>query len=160
MGIRIKGASTRNSQTKSFNVYARSQYGDSKLDYKLLDDNYSAVDGGKIKRYDSFSLRAVSWVDRLRERVVHSALRDLPALATYDSDRCMLFIDGELWGMYEIIEKSSDYYIQSNYGVPSENVSMIKNGEVEAGPETELDELEALGEFCRENDMSVAENYN
>ena len=92
--------------------------------------------------------------------MVHSALRDLPALATYDSDRCMLFIDGELWGMYEIIEKSSDYYIQSNYGVPSENVSMIKNGEVEAGPETELDELEALGEFCRENDMSVAENYN
>jgi len=160
MGIRVKGASTRNSQTKSFNVYARRQYGDSKLDYKLLDDNYSAVDGGKIKRYDSFSLRAVSWVDRLRERVVHSALRDLPALATYDSDRCMLFIDGELWGMYEIIEKSSDYYIQSNYGVPAENVSMIKNGEVEAGPETELDELEALGEFCRENDMSVAENYD
>ena len=87
MGIRIKGASTRNSQTKSFNIYARSEYGDSKLDYKLIDDNYSAIDGKVIKRYDSFSLRAVAWVDRMRERVVHSSLRDIPALATYDSDR-------------------------------------------------------------------------
>ena len=160
MGIRIKGASTRNSQTKSFNVYARSQYGDSKLDYKLIDDNYSAVDGDKIKRYDSFSLRSVSWVDRLRERVVHSSLRDLPALATYDSDRCMLFIDGELWGMYEIIEKSSDYFIQSNYGVPSENVAMVKNGELETGAEADYDDLEALCDYCLAHDLSVQSNYD
>ena len=159
MGIRIKGASTRNSQTKSFNVYARSEYGDSKLDYKLIDDNYAADDGKTVKHYDSFSLRAVAWVDRMRERVVHSSLRDIPSLATYDSDRCMLFIDGELWGMYEIIEKSSDYYIQSNYGVPAENVVMIKNGEVEEGTDSDLDELEALGEFCRKNDMTSAANY-
>ncbi|WP_294410218.1 CotH kinase family protein [uncultured Ruminococcus sp.] len=160
MGIRIKGASTRNSQTKSFNIYARSEYGDSKLDYKLIDDNYSAIDGKTIKRYDSFSLRAVSWVDRMRERAVHSSLRDLPALATYDSDRCMLFIDGELWGMYEIMEKSSDYYIQTNYGIPSENVVMIKNGEAEEGTERDLDELEMLGEFCQEHIMSSPENYS
>ena len=160
MGIRIKGASTRNSQTKSFNVYARSQYGDSKLDYKLIDDNYSAVDGSKIKRYDSFSLRAVAWVDRMRERVVHSSLRDLPSLATYDSDRCMLFIDGELWGMYEIIEKSSDYFIQSNYGVPAEDVAMIKNGELETGAETDYDDLEALCDYCLGHDLSVQSDYD
>ena len=160
MGIRIKGASTRNSQTKSFNIYARSEYGDSKLDYKLIDDNYSAIDGKVIKRYDSFSLRAVAWVDRMRERVVHSSLRDIPALATYDSDRCMLFIDGELWGMYEIIEKASDYYIQSNYDIPSENVVMIKNGEVEEGTDSDLEELEEIGEFCMAHDLSVDDNYN
>ena len=160
MGIRIKGASTRNSQTKSFNIYARSEYGDSKLDYKLIDDNRSAVDGKTINRYDSFSLRAVGWVDRMRERVVHSSLRDIPDLATYDSDRCMLFIDGELWGMYEIIEKSSDYYIQSNYGDPAENVAMIKNGEVEEGTADDLTELKLLGEYCRKHDVSSPENYN
>ena len=160
MGIRIKGASTRNSQTKSFNVYARSSYGDSKLDYKLIDDNYSAIDEKIIKHYDSFSLRAVGWVDRMRERVVHSALRDLPELATYDSDRCMLFIDGELWGMYDIIERASGYYIQSNYDIPSENVVMIKNGEVEEGTDADLEELEMLGEFCQSHDMTSSENYN
>ena len=160
MGIRIRGASTRNNQAKSFNLYARSKYGDSKLDYKLIDDNRSAVDGKTIKRYDSFGLRAVTWIDRLRERVVHSSLRDIPALATYDSDRCMLFIDGELWGMYEITEKASDYYIQSNYGVPSENVTLIKNGELEEGPDDEPLNLQLLGEFCRDNDLKNSENYD
>lgn len=160
MGIRIKGASTRNSQSKSFNVYARSKYGDSKLDYKLLDDNFSAIDGKVLDRYDSFSLRAVAWADRMRERVVHSSLRDLPALATYDSDRCMLFIDGELWGMYEIIERSSDYYIQTNYGIPAENVAMVKNGELEEGTADDYDELRLLGEYCKKHDMSSSDNYN
>ena len=159
MGIRIKGASTRNSQTKSFNVYARSEYGDSKLDYKIIDDNYSVTDGDVIDRYDSFSLRAVAWSDRMRERVVHSALRDVPSLATYDSDRCMLFIDGELWGMYELIEKSSDYYIQSNYGIPAENVAMIKNGELEEGTDEDYEELTLLGEFCKKHDMTSSDNY-
>ncbi|EWM54927.1 CotH kinase family protein [Ruminococcus flavefaciens] len=159
MGIRIRGASSRYSKAKNFNLYARSEYGSSKLDYKLIYDNYSAFDGSSIKRYDSFGLRAVSWVDRLRERVVNSSLRDLPALATYNSDRCMLFIDGELWGMYEITEKASDYYIQSNYGVPSENVTLIKNGELEEGPDDEPLNLQRLGDFCRDNDLSVPENY-
>ena len=160
MGIRIRGASTRNSQAKSFNVFARSKYGDSKLDYKLIDDNYSAADGKIIKRYDSFGLRAVTWVDRLRERIVHSALQDIPSLATYDSDRCMLFIDGELWGLYEITEKTSDYYIQSNYGVPSENVTIYKNGALEEGPDDEPSNIQHLGVFCRDNDLSVSENYD
>jgi len=91
--------------------------------------------------------------------VVNSSLRDMPALATYAGDRCMLFIDGELWGMYEITEKASDYYIQSNYGVPAENVSLIKNGELEEGHDDEPLNLQLLGEYCRDNDLTVPENY-
>ncbi|MCR4795774.1 MAG: CotH kinase family protein [Ruminococcus sp.] len=160
MGIRIRGASSRNSEAKSFNLYARSKYGDSKLDYKLIEDNDSVADGKTIKRYDSFGLRAVTWIDRLRERVVNSSLRELPSLATYSSDRCMLFIDGELWGMYEITEKASEHYIHSKYDIPSENVTLYKNGELEAGPEEEPHNLQHLGQFCRDNDLSVKENYD
>lgn len=160
MGIRLRGASTRNTPAKSFNLYARSKYGDSKLDYKIISGNKSVIDDKSIKRYDSFGLRSVSWVDKLREYAVHSSLRDFPALATYDSERCMLFIDGELWGLYDITEKASDYYIQSNYGVPAENVTIIKNGELEAGPDDEPLNLQMLGDFCRDNDLTVSENYD
>lgn len=159
MGIRIRGASTRNYEAKSFNLYAKSEYGDSKIDFKVIDDNRSVITGENIKRYDSFGLRAVTDIYRIREMAVHSALKDLPALGTYDSERCMLFIDGELWGMYEITEKASDYYIESNYNVPSENVTVIKNGELEDGPDDERQKLQSLGNFCRDNDLSVPENY-
>ncbi|MBR0511151.1 MAG: CotH kinase family protein [Ruminococcus sp.] len=159
MGMRIRGAGSRSSPAKSFNMFARSEYGDSKLDHKIIDNNLSAIDGKKIKRYDSFGLRAVEGIERLREYPVDFALKDHPDLATYSGERCMLFIDGELWGMYELTEKASDYYIQSHYGVPSENVTIIKNGEREEGPSDEPLNLQKLGEFCSVNDLSVPENY-
>lgn len=160
MGIRIKGASTRNSQSKSFNIYARSEYGDSKLEYPFLPDNRSCDDSKLIKKYDSFSLRAVGWVDRMRELAVTDPLKKLDDLATYDSRRCMLFIDGELWGMYDLLEKCSDYYIQSNYGVPAEDVCIIKNGELEEGPDSAYDELKALSDYCKTHDLSSSEAYD
>ncbi len=160
MGMRLRGASTRNSPAKSFNFYARGKYGDSKLDDPLIDGNVSELNGKPIKRYDSFGLRAVSWIDKLREYAVHSALRGRSALAGYDSGRCMLFLDGELWGMYEITEKASDYYIQSNYGVPAELVTLYKNGVLEAGPEDEPLNLQQLGDYCAEHDLSVQEYYD
>lgn len=159
LGVRIKGASTRNSQNKSFNLFARSEYGDSKLNYRLFDDNVNNVSGKMIKKYDSFSLRSVGWIDRMRELAVTSPLKELPTLATYDSRRCMLFIDGELWGMYEIMEKCSDQYIESNYDIPSENVSIIKNGKLEEGPEIDFDDLLRLSDYCKARDLSEQEAY-
>lgn len=160
MGVRIKGASTRNAQAKSFNLYARSEYGDSKLNYEIIDNNISYDDGKAIKKYDSFSLRAVTWLDKMRENILRQTLRDIPSLAGYDSNRCMLFIDGELWGMYDISEKSSDYFIQSNYGIPSENVAMVKNGELEEGEESDFDEIYELYKYCTKNDLSDTAKYN
>lgn len=159
MGIRIRGASTRNSPAKSFNFYVRSKYGASKLDYPLIDGNVSATDGKPVSRYDSFGLRTVTWIDKLREMPVHTALRDCPQLAGYDSERCLLFLDGEFWGMYEITEKASDYYIQSEYGVPAKNVTIIKNGALEAGDEDEPLHLQQLGDYCEEHDLTDPECY-
>ena len=115
IGIRIKGASTRNAAMKRFNVYARSEYGDSKLNFDLIQDNKAVDDGKQIKKYDSFSLRAVSWINRWRDHIVQAPLKDIDNMATIDSDKAIVFLNGEYWGLYEIQEKISDYYIQSNY---------------------------------------------
>ena len=115
IGIRIKGASTRNAAMKRFNVYARSEYGDSKLNFDLIQDNKAVDDEKQIKKYDSFSLRAVSWINRWRDHIVQAPLKDIDNMATIDSDKAIVFLNGEYWGLYEIQEKISDYYIQSNY---------------------------------------------
>ena len=125
IGRRIKGASTCNAAMKSFNVYARSEYGDSKLNFDLIQDNKAVDDGKQIKKYDSFSLRAVSWINRWRDHIVQAPLKDIDNMATIDSDKAIVFLNGEYWGLYEIQEKISDYYIQSNYGIAKEDVAMI-----------------------------------
>ncbi len=158
-GIRIKGASTRNSAMKSFNIYARSEYGDSKLNYSLIPGN-TALDNGKdIKTYDSFSIRANGWVDRIRDAIVQEPLKMLSNMPTLDRTKSILFINGEYWGLYDLSEKFSDDYFESNYGIPKEEVAFLKDGELEAGTEKDLSDFDFIIGFAEDNDMSIAGNY-
>ena len=54
----------------------------------------------------------------------------------------VLFLNGEYWGFYYLAEKYDVQYIEEYYGVEKgteiDNIIMIKNGNVEAGIETDL----------------------
>lgn len=158
-GIRIRGNSTRNSRHKSFSIFARSEYGDSKFNYKIIEGNVSADDGKKIKKYDSFAVRANTWVDRIRDAIVQEALEILPDDATLDRDKGVMFIDGEFWGYIDIQEKYSDYYFQSNYGIPSEDVAYLKDGIIEKGSDADQNDYDRMIYFASESDMSKSSNY-
>ncbi len=158
MGIRIKGASTRNSAQKSFNLYARSDYGASKIEYPLLPDNYD-IDGNLIEKYDSLSLRSVSSEERLRDGFAQGLIRDRENITTQNMKQCAVFLNGEYWGLYEITEKFSDYFIESNYGIEKQDVAMIKNGELEEGEQAEFDDLWAFAKEYSTKDLTNSANY-
>lgn len=159
LGIRIKGASTRNAAMKSFNVYARSDYGDSKLNFKLVPENTAIDDGKEIKTYDSFSIRSIGWIDRVRDGIVQEPLKILSNMPTLDRTKAIVFLNGEYWGLYELSEKFSDFYFQSNYGIAKEDVVYIKDGELETGTADDLTAYSDIITFAKENDMTNAENY-
>ncbi|MDO5559369.1 MAG: CotH kinase family protein [Oscillospiraceae bacterium] len=158
MGIRIKGASTRNAAQKSFNLYARSEYGASKLNYPLIDNNYS-LDGNLIEKYDTVCLRSVSDEVRLRDGFAQKLLSDREHITTQDMQQCVVFLNGEYWGLYEMTEKLSDYFIESNYGIEKENVAMIKNGELEEGDQSEYDSFYDFVYTYSKKDLSDPVNY-
>lgn len=140
MGVRIKGASTRNSPQKNFNLYARSDYGASKIKNTLLPYNYD-LNGNLIDKYDSVSLRAISDETRLRDGFAQKLLYDRENIVTQAMKPCVVFLNGEYWGLYEMTEKLSDYFVETNYGIPKENVAMIKSWEIEEGPQEECDKF-------------------
>ncbi|MBE6851671.1 MAG: hypothetical protein E7504_08125 [Ruminococcus sp.] len=158
MGIRIKGASTRNSAQKSFNLYARSDYGASKILFPLIDGNY-AQDGTLIEKYDSISLRSVSEETRLRDGFAQKLIADRENITTQNMQSCVVFLNGEYWGLYEMTEKLSDYFIETNYGIQKENVAMIKNGELEEGDQAECDNFIAFAESYSQKDLTNPANY-
>jgi len=160
IGIRIKGASTRNHHVKGFNIYARKEYGEGKMKYEIIENNKNIVTGETIDKYNSFSVRGVYWFDRMREAIVSSALNDYPILATYNSNRCVLFLDGEFWGLYDMVEKASADYIKDNYGIPKADVAMVKNDLLEEGTEQDLQDFKNLVEYCKNNDLTNSSNYN
>ncbi len=158
MGIRIKGASTRNHAQKSFNLYARSDYGASKIEYPLIDNNY-ALDGTLIDKYDSVSLRSVNDEVRLRDGFAQKLVYERDNITNQDMKSCVVFLNGEYWGLYEMTEKLSDYFIESNYDIQKENVAMLKNGELEEGDQTELDSFINFADTYSEMDLTNETNY-
>lgn len=158
MGIRIKGASTRNGAQKSFNLYARSDYGASKIEYPLIEGNY-AKDGTLIEKYDSVCLRSVSDEVRLRDGFSNKLIADRENITTQSMQQCAVFLNGEYWGLYEMTEKFSDYFIESNYGIDKKDVAMIKNGELEEGEQAEYDHFMQFVYTYSKKDLTVPANY-
>ena len=161
LGIRIMGAASRGNMQKSFRLKCREEYGEKNLKYDLIPDNLRSDGIGEVGKYKSFVLRDggndcdyTKFRDPLLQDLVENR-----SFETQQSDACVLFIDGEYWGMYAICEDYSDNYIENNYGIDNDNVVIIKRGEVEEGREEDIGLYNELRDFITGNDMSVAANY-
>lgn len=79
---------------------------------------------------------------------------------TQCSKPCMLYLNGEYWGLYNLTEKYSDKYIEEKFGVDNNNVIVYKDLEIDEGEALDpdgkaLSDLMALGNL----DMTKAANY-
>lgn len=151
-GIRIRGKATRAYPQKSFNLYARKEYdGSDDFSYDFFDDEYalseiSLATGGndvytKLKDY-----LASSFADGL-------------AFASLKYKPCVVFVNGEYWGLYYVTEKYNAQYINKHYGLPMENVVMIRNWQVEEGTEEDLKQLHEDMNYIGSLDMAEEKNY-
>ena len=128
MGLRIKGSSTRSAAGKSFNLYARKKYGKEYIEYPLFPNNYD-VDNQVIDKYKSITLRSVYSDERIRDEVVSKIIYDSKYDAISDTKKCIVFINGEYWGFYVIIERFNEEYFQSHYKIPRDDVLVYREGD-------------------------------
>lgn len=163
VGIRIKGAATRSNAQKSFNVFARKDYGTSNLVYDFFDGKNISEDGGnKIKNYDSITLRNGGndnsycfFRDCINQQLVKN--RNFASQATSE---CMVFIDGEFWGLYQFTEKINDDFLKNHYGIKKSETAIVKNGELEEGTDADLQNFKYISEQLSQLDMKQDANYN
>ena len=173
VGIRIKGGASRHNVQKSFNVYARLDYGAKELQYDFFDGkNTKQTNGKNIKSYTNISLRdggndsnAAFFRDSLNQGLVTD--RDFGFQAM---NECIVFIDGEFWGIYQITEKLNDSYINDHYGIKKADVAMVKTGELEEGTDADLQDWNAIRtgvangsmtyeQFCQKVDVQSFMDY-
>ena len=153
-GIRIHGGWTKEQNQKNFQIYAREQYdGNTNFNYDFF---------GNDKFYNKLMLRGGGstdlYVTKIRDIFCQSLVRDR-AVGTQLAIPCAVFLNGEYWGLYNIQETVGTSYIEENYGVPQNNVVIIKNGETrtdDANDESLYDDVVA---FATENDMSIVGNF-
>ena len=161
MGMRIMGASTRNQAQKSIRIYAREDYGKKNLKYELIPGNLKSDESDILRKYKSFVLR-IGGNDADFGRLRDPFLQNLVQNARFETQQntpCVVFINGEYWGMYTITEDYSDNYFENNYGIDNKNVVLIKKGEVEDGEEADLALYQELYNFITGNDMADTANF-
>ncbi len=162
VGIRIHGGANRDSEQKSFNIYTRKEYGTTVIDYDLYDgENISEAEDEPIAKYDSFILRNCgndSKFSRIRDHLIQGLVWGRNFI-TQAMTPCLVFIDGEFWGHYEITEKLTDDFIHDHFGIKKKNVVLMKDEEVEEGTEEDGQEFAAFHNWIRETDFSDEEAY-
>lgn len=162
IGIRTMGGWSRANLQKNLRCYARGEYGESKFKYELIPGATMELDKTTpLTSYDTFLLRA-GGNDceriKLRDRYFQELVRDRN-LAIQDGRPCVVFLDGEYWGVYNIREDYTDDFMKQNYDIPKKEVVMIKVGELEEGEEADMALFNDLISFASNTDLSTAANY-
>ena len=137
VGIKIRGFSTRMQAGKSFNVYAKKRFGEKQIRSVLFPENYD-VNHNLIEKYKSIALRNVFSEERIKDEVGNKLLYGREFQAISDTKKCILFLNGEYWGFYILIEKFSESFIASHFDVPKDGVTLIKEGELSNGEPSEI----------------------
>lgn len=160
VGIRIHGAYTRSAAQKSFNLYARSDYGTTKLEYDFFNGALTDVNGKAITKFDKLTLRNGGNDNKtlVRDRLNQELLADR-SFGTQEQTLCCVFLDGEFWGAYNIVEKIGKEYVADHYDVKEKDVCFVKTDELSDGSEQGWADYESLKADVLAQDFTAAGVY-
>lgn len=136
-GIRIKGGATRAFTQKSLNLYARKIYSKNSTFSPAFFGTHGTKD---ITLFSG----ANDYKTKIRDVLINNVCADLN-FSTVKSIPCYVFLDGEYWGIYHITEKFGSDYVEENFGVPKDDVELLKNVGYRA--DAELDTLVTQSNF-------------
>lgn len=123
--IRIFGAFSRKVAQKGIALIPRKGYGATSLDYKFFDDR-------PFESYESLVLRASGQdakVSRFKDVLVHGLMNDANVdMAVQAYVQCVVYLNGQYWGVYNLREKVSKFYVAQHYGVEDVDTIDILKG--------------------------------
>lgn len=161
-GMRIQGGYSRASYQKSFRFYARDEYGEKNFNYEFFKGLIKNDGSGELmNKYKKLVVRNGgndSDYTKFKDSYLQSLVSDR-AFDTQTGRPCVVFIDGEYWGLYTLQEDYSDDYFEYNFGVDKDEVIVYKTGEIDEGLEEDIKYANELVSFAKKNDMSINTNY-
>lgn len=145
------GGNARGYDKKSYALRFKGIYGAKNLKYHLFDNRDNSV-------YDSLVLRTGSndWTRTIFRDVFSTGLSE-EYLDTQASKPCILYINGEYWGIYNIREKVNAKFISDHYNVDPETVSIVN---VDFSQKCGTENIEYLFDWAENHDLSIKENYD
>jgi len=154
-GVSLVGKAIRNYPQKSMSVRLRSTYGIELVKHKLFDDKEQS-------KYYSFLLRN-SGNDNaktmFKDAMMHRLINGVTNIDCQGYTPVIVYINGQYWGIHNLREKISKFYIGSNY--PNVDMNKIDLMEWNSSPIQGDDvHYKDMIKFIAENDMKLKQNYD
>lgn len=127
-GIRIQGNYSRSDLTKGFRLYARSEYGRNNFKYPVFGDIVKDDKGQTLDKFKTLILRAggnCAFTSKYNDTFWQKAAKGVDC-STQASRACVVYLNGEYWGLYVLEEDYSDDYFEDHYGVKKQDVVLYK----------------------------------
>lgn len=148
-GVTMSGMTSLILPKKNMSLKFRGAYGDAWLDYDLFD--------GGVAEFTDLTVRAgqdyYSAIIR-NELCQNLCLQMTDSVVTQRSKYCVLYINGQYWGIYALKEKVNRQLYASQAGVSKGSVTMVDGP---AGVNTDF--YRDVYQYVTSHDMSVPENY-
>ena len=147
IGARIHGGWTRRDPIKSLRLYARSDYGESRFNYRIFPDL-------PYESYNRLLLRQSGndWAETMLRDAMAQHLVSHLDMDTQAYRPTVVFINGEFWGIKNLRERYDRHYLERVYGIDPDNIDYLSNNaEVKEGDDIHYNQM---NEFVESNDLS------
>ncbi len=174
-GIRIQGNYSRSDLQKGFRLYARTEYGENNFDYTVFGEDYVNVAGEVMDKFDTLVLRNggnCAFTSKFNDTYWQSLIGELDC-STKQSRPCVVYLNGEYWGLYVLEEDYTNDYMEDYYGVNKDDVVIYKGdaealelgykldeGDIPEGEHESYYFAELLAFFENHDNLKSEEDYN
>lgn len=155
IALRMAGGLGLMKEQKTFAIFARSEYGQSTMQYPFFENR-------PYTEYKSLVLRTNRDKSKIREAVIFS-LADGKIKALVQAYKpYVVYINGQYWGVYHMMEKRNKYMVAAYEGAEnSDNMNILKGS---GGDRNILQGSNAeyikLREYVNTHDMSLKESFD
>ncbi len=154
-GIKIAGSWSRGWDKKSITVVTRGKFGTPRINYRFFDDKDIESFEGILLRADTFE--SGGW--RMKNELLYEVNKATGRVVDMQAYRpAILYLNGEYWGIYNIMERKGLDFVQSNFG--QTDVDILKNhGQQHQIVTGDIDNYQALLRFLRDENIREDRNY-
>ncbi len=155
-GAQHFGAYSLSYDQKGIKLSLREIYGQNEVSYNFFNENDEAA-----TTFSSLLLRPSGQDQtraKLRDELIPAIVRGQIDIDYQEYRACALYVDGEYWGLYYIREHLNGDYLETYYGYEEGTYDLIKSQMIVQ--EGSLTEYTKLTYFCKQNDLTIQENYD
>lgn len=152
-GLRTHGNNARRLNQKGLKLYARKEYGKKRFQHDLFDQT-------ELREFKRLVLKpwCCSWTNSGVEDFICSQMATTLNLEWCASCPVVMYLNGEYWGIYYLLERPDEHYLEDHFDVDSEDCNIVNNwtGTIDCGSN---DNFMALKAWLQDADLSDATEY-